>query len=980
MANIKVKLDYPIKDGITFTFHAPCNCSDVDGIVVQHSDGETRFAFKDAHGNDLTGLNNLFTTGSMVMVVLDVTNGAAFLQNADTNGYLENQIGVERTRINELVALRTTNGSTNYEYRNDTGTVVVTVKTNGVFVALHVAVNNLLLVPGENYVFDKIPKALAPLEVVEFDTYSSNSSDVAVSMFGDPLHDFVSLVITNTSETNVDLGGSFPATYHLATLSIPEITDIRVDHNGIVHETARAAINAQFAEVTRRIVDLGESASNLAANFELTKKTVEEMASDVGNNTEHIQDLQESVGDLHTRIDGHVTVTGTSDGAAETIVVGDDHYDGFVDYTARADIEDLKKNGLGDPLTLESDGLGTIKIAKAKATEEPDEPDTPVEPDEPELDPHTLSGAVVTLNDADAVGLPLEITASADATKVYVGGKNLCPENNFVVSSGAKTIVLDVPLPAGGYVLSANTGGVVSNFRALNSSGTVITYSDEACTKPITTLPCVDRSSYAAGRNGNGFFTTEPIAKITLWANNYEDVCLVVATGDKSVDYSYAGDYRGGTHNRPLEELTLEAVPTVIFDDKGGTVEATYYTPAEPEEPEEPVEPEEPIDSEYTYVGEAKVLIFGDEWYDSFPDKKAQKDIGELGVRVGVLEDLVEQGGGTGGGTSIVTPPDYYFTNDYLPNKVETINTLMKGAAANGDAFIFITDQHTEQNKNAGRTPALLRYLSEHTKVRRLFSGGDLGLTQEQQVSYHAQMEQAFAGDIHYVMGNHEYDMLRATDADLYYIHDIHKPDQIGNAARHYYYVDNPQQKIRYVVVNNWESKGVGEYGGKASDLDAQAEWLTDTAFNVETGWGIIVFCHQFFNDPGASAPSGTATAFMDAIDNYTGAGEVIAVFHGHIHADMVNHTASGVPVIGVTADKTDISMETKPICTQVNRTAGTITEQAFDVVIVDRTARQLHCVRIGAPAVDGSGAVGNDTTQIRVVDFRAVAGGASDE
>ena len=317
--------------------------------------------------------------------------------------------------------------------------------------------------------------------------------------------------------------------------------------------------------------------------------------------------------------------------------------------------------------------------------------------------------------------------------------------------------------------------------------------------------------------------------------------------------------------------------------------------------------------------------------------------------------------------------PAYYLADDYLPNKVSTINTLLQRTAANGDAFIFITDQHTEQNKNAGRTPALLRYLSEHTKVRRLFSGGDLGLTQEQQVSYHAQMEQAFAGDIHYVMGNHEYDMLRATDADLYYIHDIHKPDQIGNAARHYYYVDNPQQKIRYVVVNNWESKGVGEYGGTASDLEAQAAWLTATAFHVEAGWGIVLFCHQFFNDPGASEPSGTAKAFMGAIDGYDGDGEILAVFHGHIHADMVNHTTTGVPVIGVTADKTDISMETKPICTQVNRAAGTITEQAFDVVVVDRAARKLHCVRIGAPAVDGNGAEGNPLTETRVVAFRAV-------
>lgn len=363
--------------------------------------------------------------------------------------------------------------------------------------------------------------------------------------------------------------------------------------------------------------------------------------------------------------------------------------------------------------------------------------------------------------------------------------------------------------------------------------------------------------------------------------------------------------YCGVIHQAPVSNLTLDRVPTHVFADNQETLDVTYHTTET--------------------------------------------------VVVSPTDDTT-------------LPPSYYFVDDYLPNKVSTINTLMQSTAANGDAFIFITDQHTEQNKNAGQSPSLIRYIREHTKVRRLFSGGDTGLTQTQQIDYHEQMERAFDGAIHYAMGNHEYDRLRATDADLYYIHDINKPDQIGNAARHYYYVDNPQQKMRYVVVNNWESKGAASDGGIAGDLDVQAAWLTDTAFNVGTGWGIVVFCHQFFNVPDATTPSGTATAFMNAIDRYDGDGEILAVFHGHIHRDLINRTAGGVPVIGVTADKTDTSKESVVL---VERRFGTITEQAFDVVIVDRTARKLHCVRIGAPAVDGSGAEGNPLTETRVVAFR---------
>lgn len=91
MANIKISVNHAIRDGFAFSFLAPCNCSDVEGIVVEHLGGTDRFVFKDAHGNALTDLNNLFTKGALVKVIFDVTHGGAYLQNADTNSYLEDK-------------------------------------------------------------------------------------------------------------------------------------------------------------------------------------------------------------------------------------------------------------------------------------------------------------------------------------------------------------------------------------------------------------------------------------------------------------------------------------------------------------------------------------------------------------------------------------------------------------------------------------------------------------------------------------------------------------------------------------------------------------------------------------------------------------------------------------------------------------------------------------------------------------------------
>lgn len=95
MANIKVTLEVPLIDGHPVTFKAPCDCTAVTGVKVYYPDGESTaskvFTFKDAHGNDLTGIGDLFAAGAYVKVILDTTNGWAYIQNADTNQYLENK-------------------------------------------------------------------------------------------------------------------------------------------------------------------------------------------------------------------------------------------------------------------------------------------------------------------------------------------------------------------------------------------------------------------------------------------------------------------------------------------------------------------------------------------------------------------------------------------------------------------------------------------------------------------------------------------------------------------------------------------------------------------------------------------------------------------------------------------------------------------------------------------------------------------------
>lgn len=110
MANIKVNIGKTIYNGYEIVFAAPCNCINADGLSVYYPDpgGNTKnlqFVFKDAHKNNLSK-TDLFVQGAYVKVILDTVNGIAYVQNPDTNKYLEAKFSEIEGNINKLSAVK----------------------------------------------------------------------------------------------------------------------------------------------------------------------------------------------------------------------------------------------------------------------------------------------------------------------------------------------------------------------------------------------------------------------------------------------------------------------------------------------------------------------------------------------------------------------------------------------------------------------------------------------------------------------------------------------------------------------------------------------------------------------------------------------------------------------------------------------------------------------------------------------------------
>lgn len=100
--NIIVDMNTPIADGKEVVFRSPVDCSLVTGLLVNYNGGSQEFAFADAHGNNVGDIDHLFAENVVVKVILDVTTGMAFVQNADTNAYLEGRFADIEDRIKYL--------------------------------------------------------------------------------------------------------------------------------------------------------------------------------------------------------------------------------------------------------------------------------------------------------------------------------------------------------------------------------------------------------------------------------------------------------------------------------------------------------------------------------------------------------------------------------------------------------------------------------------------------------------------------------------------------------------------------------------------------------------------------------------------------------------------------------------------------------------------------------------------------------------
>lgn len=187
----------------------------------------------------------------------------------------------------------------------------------------------------------------------------------------------------------------------------------------------------------------------------------------------------------------------------------------------------------------------------------------------------------------------------------------------------------------------------------------------------------------------------------------------------------------------------------------------------------------------------------------------------------------------------------------------------------------------------------------------------------------------------------------------------LHRPK-----GKPYYYMDFPARRMRVVVLCSFhyrrreDGRYVKRYGVDLPQID----WLKEEALACPPGYGIILCSHDTpfarFTDDTIEAGEGmneNGAALMDAVlDAKAQYGfDLIGWFVGHAHGDWmgVRRGISFVLIGSQTAYVPSLWDMTDGECggSFAPRTPGTVTEDLFDCVTVDRTSRTVRLIRFGA-------------------------------
>ena len=325
--------------------------------------------------------------------------------------------------------------------------------------------------------------------------------------------------------------------------------------------------------------------------------------------------------------------------------------------------------------------------------------------------------------------------------------------------------------------------------------------------------------------------------------------------------------------------------------------------------------------------------------------------------------------------------PGYYHEDNYIDNKIDVINQNTQ--VQTGVSFAYFTDSHWGDNAN--QQGKLLDYISQQTSINKIIFGGDIpqayGINSKLKdaTNSYQKIVKSTKYPVYSVHGNHDLTIKASptsdqglTESQIKQYDVLNRSNELkinGVLNKNYYYLDNPVQKVRFIILDDWSGIDTSiAHGVKAGITQDEIDWLINVALNV-ANYTFVILTHAPSDEqiPVYVPTNKVLQQLLIAINNkqnfvwnednitasvdFSDTTNYVALhLSGHNHQDA-SHIDNKVLSVSTICDAL---YNDDPNYTE-QRQKGSINEQCIDVVSIDTTNRTIKMCRIGAGNGDRS-------------------------
>ncbi|MCR5762005.1 MAG: metallophosphoesterase [Treponema sp.] len=285
----------------------------------------------------------------------------------------------------------------------------------------------------------------------------------------------------------------------------------------------------------------------------------------------------------------------------------------------------------------------------------------------------------------------------------------------------------------------------------------------------------------------------------------------------------------------------------------------------------------------------------------------------------------------------------------------DTVKKVRAVRNSNSLVFALLADSHYVINGGWEDTVSNLYKVNEALGFDGLIHLGDFsdGMTSSaitKEYFYSNLNDLRFLGcPLYFVLGNHDANYFRGNTEPF----SENEQRELFLAGKNScYYVDFEGRKFRMIVLFSFDHTQVGQ-NNRYGFPDEEVDWMKAVLDNTPKDWKVLVLSHvpilaemHFWSDEIKNGPQ-----MLKVMEDFQrSGGKILAFVHGHIHSDWIEKKSQSFPIVSIGCAKVeDDQIKKSPGSTTYPRKMGDVTQELWDILVVDTKTGRLDFVRFGA-------------------------------